>query len=167
MCIRDSFKLDAEKAHVLAITMLKANLVPPAKTTNEDVLSTEIWGQKIKNPIGLAAGFDKNAAAICNLSKLGFGFIEVGTVTPQPQVGNPRPRMFRLEEDDAIINRLGFNSEGLEVFRKRLQARKKKGLETVVGANIGMNRDTSDEASDFVKGVRSVSEFEDYKPGLL
>ena len=156
------FKLDAEKAHVLAITCLKANLVPPANVVNESFLTSVIWGQKFDNPIGLAAGFDKNATAIGNLSKLGFGFIEVGTVTPRPQFGNPRPRMFRLEEDDAIINRLGFNSEGLEVFRKRLQAQKKRSLNTVVGANIGMNRDTSEGISDYVMGIRSVSEFADY-----
>ena len=156
------FLLDPEQAHYLAIMLLKANLVPPAKMNYEPILDSVVWGQRFNNPIGLAAGFDKNATAITNLCKLGFGFIETGTATPRAQPGNPGPRMFRLSEDDAIINRLGFNNEGQGLYGKRLQYFKKKGLNTVVGANIGKNKDSIDAASDYVMGVRSVAEFADY-----
>ena len=134
--------LDAEKAHDIAIQLLKSNLIPPAKTELDPTLSSRIWGHEFSNPIGLAAGFDKNAAAVSNLCKLGFGFIEVGTVTPRPQDGNPKPRLFRLSDDDAIINRLGFNNEGLETFKEHLKAQKISDYKTVVGANIGKNKNT-------------------------
>ena len=156
------FLLDAERAHRFAINLLKANLVPPARTNYEPALGTVVWGQKFNNPIGLAAGFDKNATATNNLCKLGFGFIETGTATPRAQAGNPRPRLFRLSEDDAIINRLGFNNEGIEPYSKRLKEIKRKALTTVIGSNIGRNKDSTDAILDYVKGVRSVGEYSDY-----
>ena len=106
--------VDAETAHNVALALLKWNLVPGGREGSNDVLRTNILGMEFHSPIGLAAGFDKNAVAISNLSRLGFGFVEVGTVTPKPQPGNPRPRLFRLSEDRAIINRLGFNSLGMK-----------------------------------------------------
>ena len=156
------FNLEAEKSHNLAIRLLKANLVPAVKAIDDPVLSSVVFGRQFKNPVGLAAGFDKNAAAISNLYQLGFGFIEVGTVTPSPQSGNLKPRLFRLSEDDAIINSLGFNSEGLEVFRTRLKNYKESSIDSIVGANIGKNKDTIDAASDYITGVRLVAEFADY-----
>ena len=156
------FSLEAEKSHNLVIRLLKSNLVPAVKAIDDPILSSVVFGRQFQNPIGLAAGFDKNAAAISNLYRLGFGFIEVGTVTPRPQSGNPKPRLFRLSEDDAIINSLGFNSEGLEVFRTRLKIYKGNSINSIVGANIGKNKDTIDAASDYVTGVRLVAEFADY-----
>ena len=156
------FSLEAEKSHNLVIRLLKSNLVPAVKAIDDPILSSVVFGRQFQNPIGLAAGFDKNAAAISNLYRLGFGFIEVGTVTPRPQSGNLKPRLFRLSEDDAIINSLGFNSEGLEVFRKRLNIYKENSVDSIVGANIGKNKDTIDAASDYVTGVRLVAEFADY-----
>ncbi len=154
--------LDAEKAHNIAIQLLKANLVPPAKAELDPSLSSRLWGHEFSNPLGLAAGFDKNAVAVSNLCKLGFGFIEVGTVTPRPQDGNPKPRLFRLSDDDAIINRLGFNNEGLETFKEHLKALKNSHYKTVVGANIGKNKDTINANADYIKGVQTVGEFADY-----
>ena len=156
------FSLEAEKSHNLVIRLLKSNLVPAVKEIDDPILSSVVFGRQFQNPIGLAAGFDKNAAAISNLYRLGFGFIEVGTVTPRPQSGNLKPRLFRLSEDDAIINSLGFNSEGLEVFRTRLKIYKGNSINSIVGANIGKNKDTIDAASDYVTGVRLVAEFADY-----
>jgi len=154
--------LDAEKAHYIAIQLLKSNLVPPAKTEFDPTLSSRVWGHEFSNPIGLAAGFDKNAAAVSNLCKLGFGFIEVGTVTPRPQDGNPKPRLFRLSDDDAIINRLGFNNEGLETFKEHLKAQKISDYKTVVGANIGKNKNTINANADYIQGVKTVAELADY-----
>ena len=116
------FKIDPEMAHDLAIKSLKYNFLPEDlfKVENEEILETKIFNTKIKNPIGLAAGFDKSAEVYNSLFRFGFGFIEVGTVTPKKQFGNPKPRVFRLENDRALINRLGFNNDGLEKISKRL-----------------------------------------------
>ena len=144
------FGLDPETAHDLAIKSLKLNVVPESlfKVENEEMLETTFLKDKIKNPIGMAAGFDKSEEVFNALYKLGFGFVEVGTVTPKKQLGNPKPRIFRLEEDEALINRLGFNNDGLEVVQKRLEAGwfTKQG---VLGVNIGPNYDSNSFENDF------------------
>tara|TARA_B100000965_G_scaffold359794_1_gene340090 strand:- start:79 stop:1137 length:1059 start_codon:yes stop_codon:yes gene_type:complete len=146
------FGLDPETAHDLAIKSLKLNVVPESlfKVENEEMLETTFLKDKIKNPIGMAAGFDKSAEVFNALYKLGFGFVEVGTVTPKKQLGNPKPRIFRLEEDEALINRLGFNNDGLEIVQKRLEVGwfTKQG---VLGVNIGPNYDSKSYEQDFYK----------------
>lgn len=146
-------RLDAETAHELALMGLKAGLgsglTAPAPR-DDPALSTTLAGLDLSNPIGLAAGLDKNAAALRGLARLGFGFVECGSVTPRPQPGNPRPRLFRLSEDRAVINRMGFNNAGLEVFAANL-ARAPEGV--VVGANLGANKDSEDRAADYVTGL--------------
>lgn len=150
--------LDPETAHRLAIQALK--LAPlPAPRADDPVLATTAAGLRLPNPVGLAAGLDKNGEAMGGLARLGFGFIECGSVTPRPQPGNPRPRLFRLAEDRAIINRMGFNNEGLEAFAGRL-ARRPAG--TVVGANLGANKETEDKAADYVAGLRRLKGLADY-----
>ena len=111
------FKFSPEVAHSLAIKTLKSNLITSNKALDTSILKTKLFGKHIKNPIGVAAGFDKNAEVYNPLFNLGFGFVEVGTITPEPQYGNPKPRVFRLEEDNALINRLGFNNSGSEIGR--------------------------------------------------
>jgi dihydroorotate dehydrogenase len=140
--------LDPEDAHGLAIRALKARL-GPVGGADDPILATEICGLKLPNPVGLAPGFDKNAEVFGPMLRAGFGFVECGTVTPLPQPGNPRPRLFRLSEDRAVINRMGFNNEGLEAFAARL-ARRGPG---VVGANIGANKDAEDRVADYVTGL--------------
>src|SRR4051812_43452466 len=143
--------LEPERAHRLTINALRLGLAPGAATP-EQRLQQRLWGRVLASPIGLAAGFDKNAEVIRPLLALGFGSVEVGTITPKPQPGNPRPRMFRLSRDRALINRLGFNNEGLEAAARRLQARDPAwGL---VGANIGKNKDSDDAIADYVTGVK-------------
>ena len=123
------FSLDPETAHDLAIKSLKYNPLPSKmfEVEDEQILNIELLGKQFSNPIGLAAGFDKSAEAYNSLLKLGFGFVEVGTVTPIKQFGNPKPRIFRLEDDQALINRLGFNNDGIEVIRARIKSNQKKG----------------------------------------
>src|SRR5579862_5956315 len=116
-------RLDAEAAHGLALRTLRAGLIPRSVRQDPLCLAVDIWGRKLPNPIGLAAGFDKNAEVPNDLLALGFGFVEIGSVTPRPQEGNPRPRLFRLSEDKAVINRMGFPGHGLEAVRARLVAR--------------------------------------------
>jgi dihydroorotate dehydrogenase len=124
------------------------------------VLRTTVWNLGFTNPIGMAAGFDKNAEVANALLRLGFGFVEVGTVTPRPQAGNPRPRLFRLSADEAVINRLGFNGEGVAAVRARLAQRmRSKGI---VGANVGRNRDSTNEVADYVTGVTQLGPLVDY-----
>lgn len=141
--------LDPEDAHRLAIRGLKAGLGPRAGG-DDPVLATTVAGLSLPNPVGLAPGFDKNAEVFGPMLKAGFGFVECGTVTPKPQAGNPRPRLFRLTEDRAVINRMGFNNEGLEAFAARL-SRRGPG---VVGANIGANKDSEDRIGDYVSGLQ-------------
>ena len=144
------FNLDPEKAHDLAIKSLKFNVIPEKffKVENEEILETTFLKRKIKNPIGLAAGFDKSAEVYRSLWKFGFGLIEVGTVTPRKQFGNPKPRIFRLKEDEALINRLGFNNDGLLTVMKRLEfgVINRPGI---LGVNIGPNFDSSCYEADF------------------
>jgi dihydroorotate dehydrogenase len=155
------FGLDPEVAHDLAIKSLKFNFVPKNffQVENEEMLSTELFKKKLKNPIGLAAGFDKSAEVYNSLFKLGFGFVEVGTITPKGQFGNPKPRVFRLEKDKALINRLGFNNDGIDVVSERL---KKDSPEEFLGINIGPNKDTKDKISDFLKCFSGLNKFASY-----
>jgi dihydroorotate dehydrogenase len=141
--------LDAEDAHRLTIAALRRAPLPPAPPADSR-LAVSAFGLRFPNPIGVAPGFDKNAEVPDPLLRLGFGFVEIGTVTPRPQKGNPRPRVFRLPADRAIINRLGFNNEGAAVVLDRLRARKGEGI---VGVNVGANRDSADRAGDYAKLV--------------
>ena len=144
------FSLDPEKAHDLAIKSLKYNFLPGNlfSVANEEILKTTLFGKEIENPIGLAAGFDKSAEVYNEIFKLGFGFVEVGTVTPRQQYGNEKPRIFRLEKDRALINRLGFNNDGSEVIKKRIENNVPNGL---LGINIGPNKDVPDMINDFLE----------------
>jgi dihydroorotate dehydrogenase len=151
--------LDAETAHRLAIRALRAGLVPRPRLADDPILRERLWGLDFTNPVGLAAGFDKHAEVPDALLDLGFGFVEIGGVTPLPQPGNPRPRLFRLTEDEAVINRMGFNSEGLDIVRARLAARTRRGI---VGVNLGKNKEQTDAASDYVAGARAFATLADF-----
>ena len=155
------FKLDPETAHNLAIKSLKLNFVPNIfdKNDNEELFKTKIFNKSISNPIGMAAGFDKNAEVYNQLFKLGFGFVEVGTVTPLSQYGNPKPRVFRLVEDEALINRLGFNNRGAQDVELRIKKNPKIGL---LGINIGPNKDTKNRLEDYLIGIRTFYKLADY-----
>ena len=155
------FKVDPEKAHTLAIKSLKFNLIPNVfdENKNDSIFQTKIFNKVLNNPIGMAAGFDKNAEVYNALFKLGFGFVEVGTITPLKQYGNPKPRVFRLVEDEALINRLGFNNHGAEIVKDRIKRNKKLGL---LGINIGPNKDTSDRLNDYLIGLKTFHEEADY-----
>ena len=141
-------KFDPETSHGLSIAELKSGLAPLAGQVTSPRLATQVAGLEMPNPIGLAAGYDKNAEVIAPLNKAGFGFIEVGAATPRPQPGNPKPRLFRLTQDQAAINRFGFNNQGMEAIGARLGARPKTGI---VGLNLGANKDSSDRAADFAR----------------
>jgi dihydroorotate dehydrogenase len=151
--------IDPESAHRLAIRALRAGLVPRSHLADETILQQEIWGLRFTNPVGLAAGFDKHAEVPDALLDQGFGFVEIGGVTPRPQPGNPRPRLFRLTEDEAVINRMGFNSDGLDVVRARLAARTRRGL---VGVNLGKNKEQADAAADYVAGAVAFAPHADF-----
>ena len=155
------FSLDPETAHDLAIKTLKINPFPSKmfEVEDEQMLKIKLLGKNFPNPVGLAAGFDKSAEAYNSLLKLGFGFVEVGTVTPLKQFGNPKPRIFRLEGDGALINRLGFNNDGMEIIKNRIKSDGKKG---VLGINIGPNKDTKDQKNDFCLGLKNFFDIADY-----
>ena len=153
------FKLDPETAHSLAIKALKFNYIPIKNINKNSSLEVEIFGKKITCPIGMAAGFDKDAEVYNSLFRLGFGFVEVGTVTPIKQYGNPKPRVFRLEEDEALINRLGFNSSGAEAVSLRIKSNSPTGL---FGINIGPNKDTKNMLEDYLIGLRTFHNLADY-----
>ena len=142
------FSLDPEVAHDLAIKSLKANILPKSffSVAEEEMLEIKLFNKKIPNPIGLAAGFDKSAEVYNSLFKFGFGFIEVGTVTPKRQLGNPKPRIFRLEKDQALINRLGFNNHGSEIISQRISGNQPDGF---LGINIGPNKETKNKEEDY------------------
>ncbi|HEV2081356.1 MAG TPA: quinone-dependent dihydroorotate dehydrogenase [Brevundimonas sp.] len=146
-------RMDPETAHRVAIRGL-ALLPAPRPAAPDPMLTTRLAGLTLPNPVGLAAGLDKNAEAPGGLAGLGFGFIEAGSVTPRPQEGNPRPRLFRLTEDAAVINRMGFNNDGLEAFAARLD-RRPAGV--LLGANLGANKDSEDRAADYVAGLRRLA----------
>jgi len=156
-------RLAPETAHHLTLWALERHLAPRDRRPDDPVLATSLWGLAFRNPLGLAAGFDKDARAMAAMLGTGLGFVEVGSVTPRPQPGNPRPRIFRLPEDGAVINRLGFNNAGLEAARARLQAFRKAGLASgPVGVNLGKNKDTADAASDYVLGAAALGPLADY-----
>ena len=151
------FLLDAERAHRLTIESLKLMLHGgPAKA---GALATQVAGLTFPNPLGMAPGFDKDAEVPDAVLGLGFGFTEIGTVTPHPQPGNPKPRLFRLNADRAVINRMGFNNGGLELAHSRLASRKRRG---VVGANVGANKDSVDRIGDYLAGIRKFADVADY-----
>ncbi len=145
--------IDPETAHHAALFGLRAGVGPRVRADRYPRLRTTLAGLDLPNPIGMAAGFDKNCEAPDALLAAGFGFVECGTVTPKPQAGNARPRIFRLSEDRAIINRLGFNNSGLDAFADRLAARRQRGI---VGANVGANKDSVDRPADYVLGMGRV-----------
>lgn len=149
---RGLFLFDPETAHGLSIKGLKTGLVPACQPSSDPRLAQTIAGLAFANPLGIAAGYDKNAEVPDALLRLGFGFAEVGTLTPLAQSGNPKPRIFRLEKDGAVINRLGFNNEGHAAALQRLKARKSGGI---VGVNIGANKDSADRVADYVLGIRT------------
>ncbi|WP_313472799.1 quinone-dependent dihydroorotate dehydrogenase [Brevundimonas sp.] len=151
-------QMDPETAHRLAIRALQVTPLP-APGADDPILKTRIAGLEMSNPVGLAAGLDKNGEALEGLSRLGFGAVECGSVTPRAQPGNPRPRLFRLSEDRAVINRMGFNNEGLEPFAARLAHRPRR---TPIGANLGANKDTEDKAADYVAGLKRLAGLADY-----
>ncbi|RRN65930.1 quinone-dependent dihydroorotate dehydrogenase [Caulobacter sp. 602-1] len=152
--------LDPEDAHGWAIRGLKMGLGPRETGPDDPILAVKIAGLELPNCVGLAAGFDKNAEVPDPMLAAGFGFVEAGTVTPLAQAGNPRPRLFRLTEDRAVINRMGFNNGGLDPFVRRLKARQGKG--GIVGANIGANKDASDRIEDYVTGLTRLWGLSDY-----
>jgi dihydroorotate dehydrogenase len=152
--------MDAEAAHGLTIRALKTGLGGNANSVSRSSLAIQCFGLDFHNPLGLAAGFDKNADVPDAMSALGFGFVEVGTVTPKPQDGNPRPRLFRLTEDRAIINRMGFNNEGHAAVLARLQHRKARA--GIVGVNIGANKNSSSRVADYVAGIKAFSDVASY-----
>jgi dihydroorotate dehydrogenase len=152
--------LPPETAHALTLTALAAGLAGRSPRPDPPMLRQHLWGLDFANPVGIAAGFDKDARVPDALLRLGFGFVEVGTVTPRPQPGNPQPRVFRLDADAALINRLGFNSSGLDTVVARLRARAGRG--GIVGINVGRNRDSSDAEADYAEGVRRGAPVADY-----
>ncbi|WP_425077938.1 quinone-dependent dihydroorotate dehydrogenase [Ruegeria denitrificans] len=152
-------RMDPETAHGMSIKALKSGLAPAPGPVTTTRLKTVVAGLNLPNPVGLAAGFDKNGEVLTPLSRAGFGFVEVGAVTPRPQPGNPKPRLFRLTEDRAAINRFGFNNEGMEVMAKRLAHRPK---DAVIGLNLGANKDSEDRAGDFVKVLAHCAEYLDF-----
>ena len=151
---------DPETAHRIAIKFLQTNLTGSNSAADDPILTQTLWGLKFLNPIGLAAGFDKDAEVPDAMLRHGFGFVETGTVTPLPQLGNPRPRLFRLEADEAAINRLGFNSGGLDPYAERLATRKGRG--GIVGANIGKNKETARAEDDYITGIERVAPLANY-----
>ncbi len=150
------FLLDPEIAHRITINYLK--MVRAKKPESYNILRSNVFGLNFPNPVGIAAGIDKNAEFAENLINLGFGFSEVGTVTPNPQPGNPKPRIFRLKDDEAIINRLGFNSDGFDQVKTRLG----KINDSIVGVNIGANKDSKDFSEDYIKGIKFFSTLASY-----
>jgi dihydroorotate dehydrogenase len=161
-CLRQILSaLPPEAAHRLTIRALGAGILPGGREADDPLLRTRVWGLEFPNPIGLSAGFDKDAEVYAALLRLGFGFVEVGSITPQPQAGNPKPRVFRLPEDGAVINRLGFNSAGLAAAVTNLRLRRSERV-GIVGINLGKNRDSADAAADYAAGTTALAPLADY-----
>ncbi len=154
--------LDPETAHRATLWALERGLAPRAAKADDPALAIRLWGRTFANPLGLAAGFDKDAVAPGPLLGLGFGFVEVGTLTPRAQPGNPRPRIFRLPEDGAVINRLGFNNRGAAAARAALDRWRAAGGTGLIGVNIGRNRDTEDAAGDYAAAAKALAPAADY-----
>ncbi|MCY4007667.1 MAG: quinone-dependent dihydroorotate dehydrogenase [Rhodobacteraceae bacterium] len=159
LALRALESADAETARNLGMRALQTGLIPPPPAVSSERLRITCAGLRLSNPLGLAAGFDKDACAMHRLARMGFGFIEVGAVTPRPQPGNPKPRLFRLREDQAIINRFGFNSEGAEIIARRLSRRPSN---PVIGLNLGANRNSSDKLADYLQLIHSCGPFADF-----
>ncbi|WP_169566061.1 quinone-dependent dihydroorotate dehydrogenase [Sneathiella limimaris] len=153
------FTLDPEKAHNLSLAALKSGFMPTKPAAIDPVLKTNLFGLEFANPIGLSAGYDKNGDVLDALLGLGFGFVEAGSVTPRPQPGNPKPRIFRLTEDKGVINRLGFNNQGLDVAVQNFSAPRRAGI---IGANLGANKDSEDRIADYVTGLKALAPLADY-----
>lgn len=153
-------RMDAESAHDLALFALRLGLAGRDPTPDDPSLAITLLGKRFANPIGLAAGFDKNARAVGGLARLGFGFVETGTVTPRPQPGNPRPRLFRLERDRAVINRMGFNNAGLDAYVANLAANARRLVP--LGANVGINKEAADPDRDYPALIAAVAPHVDY-----
>lgn len=153
------FAMDPEDAHAATIKALRLTPLPAAAPADAR-LASNVFGLRFPNPVGMAAGFDKGADVPGALLRLGFGFVEIGTVTPAPQPGNPRPRLFRLVEDEAVINRFGFNSEGHEIVHDRL--RNRAGPKGIIGVNVGANKDAFDRAADYVSGIAAFADVASY-----
>lgn len=151
--------LAPETAHTLTVQIMRTGLMPPQPRIADPRLEVRLWGLTFPNPVGLAAGFDKNGQVPDAMLRQGFGAVEIGTVTPKPQPGNPRPRLFRLTRDGAVINRMGFNNHGVEAMAVRLAARRRTGI---VGVNLGKNKTTEDAAADYEIGAARLAPFADY-----
>jgi dihydroorotate dehydrogenase len=157
---RALFMLDAEAAHGLTVKALASGAVPACRIPQDGRLSVKIGDLTFPNPLGMAAGFDKNGEVPDALLRLGFGFTEAGTVTPRPQVGNPKPRVFRLVADKGVVNRLGFNNDGHAALRVRLEARAHRG--GIVGVNVGANKDADDRIADYTAGIEAFADLASY-----
>ncbi len=162
-------RMDPEQAHSLAVRLLRNGLVPEPKLEHDPILATRVLGVSFVNPIGLAAGFDKNAEVVDAMLDQGFGFVEAGSVTPEPQPGNPKPRMFRLIEDKGVINRLGFNNQGIDAVAERLRQRTEqmqgsdqRVARGVLGINLGKNKDQQDAVADYTRGIATLRAYADY-----
>jgi len=156
-------KCSLEQAHRISIFLLSHRLLPRSSLKDSDSLKCKVFGREFSNPVGIAAGFDKHGEAVLGLQDIGFGFVEVGSVTPLPQEGNPKPRVFRLSEDEGVINRYGFNSDGHQVVHERIKKLKDKSkLKTVLGINLGKNKNSVDAIGDYVLGVEKFGELADY-----
>lgn len=155
--------LSPESAHNATLRLLEMGLGPKQnKVLDRDNLAINLWGLSFHNPLGLAAGFDKNARVMKGCFDLGFGFVEVGGITPQPQVGNPQPRLFRLPQDNAVINRMGFNNEGLDVFVERLKTYRAHKGRGIIGINVAKNTDSKDYVADYVTGIEKTAHYADF-----
>ncbi|MCW8917079.1 MAG: quinone-dependent dihydroorotate dehydrogenase [Magnetovibrio sp.] len=152
--------MDPERAHGIAVKALEMGILPRPCIVKDDVLQVHLWDLDFPNPVGLAAGFDKDARVYDGMLAQGFGFVEVGSITPNPQPGNPKPRLFRLIDDKAIINRMGFNSEGHDASVRRLKQRNR--AQGIVGVNLGKNKETEDAAADYEIGARNFGALADY-----
>ncbi len=157
-------RMDPENAHQMTLKALKTGVMPCPSRINDARLKTTLWGRSFPNPVGLAAGFDKNADVVGQMLNIGFGFVEAGTVTPRPQEGNPRPRVFRDADHEAVINRMGFPNGGLESFRHNIEKffEAKPRPPGMVGINIGMNKGVEDPAKDYCTLVRALGPYADY-----
>ncbi|AQZ53549.1 quinone-dependent dihydroorotate dehydrogenase [Martelella mediterranea] len=159
---RAAFALDPELAHGLTLKAIRTGLLPGARHAGDTSLQATVAGLSFKNPLGVAAGLDKNGEALDGLLKLGFGHAEAGTVTPRPQPGNPKPRLFRLVKDEAVINRMGFNNDGHDALAARLERRNGSTGPGVIGVNIGANKTSEDRIADYVAGITRFSGLADY-----
>ncbi|NP_001279214.1 dihydroorotate dehydrogenase (quinone), mitochondrial [Callorhinchus milii] len=159
--------VDPETAHTLSVWFISRGLIPLSRHKDSSMLEVKVFGQTFKNPVGIAAGFDKHGEAVNGLYKMGFGFVEIGSVTPEPQEGNPKPRVFRLRSDQAVINRYGFNSHGHLAVQQRLQGRRETQQQLTkdgrpLGINLGKNKLSADAAADYVEGMRRLGPLADY-----